>query len=205
MGTQGKRVFVLGLLGIVSLACGSTTPAMPNPVTEPIIDQPGRYIARYRDSVIEIVLDTKFAANNLGEEWLILNTALSGMTGADTEVDRDLVSIRSPDGRAIPLPTYREFNAVYSELAATARRAALSSDPLDFTRASRRNCLIDFFPLPGSGRSARKALHVNKNTLCVGMLYFPIPNGVQPGTWKLVVEFEETEAMLPFALEVERP
>jgi hypothetical protein len=205
MGTRVKRAFVLGVLAVASLACGSTTPAMPNPVTEPIIDQPGRYIARYRDSVIEIVLDTKFAANNLGEEWLILNTAMSGMTGANTEVDRELVSIRAPNGRTIPLPSYREFNAAYSKLARAVRRAALASDPLDFTRASRRDCLIDFFPLPGSGRSARKVLHVSKNDLCVGMLYFPIPNGVQPGNWKLILEFEETEAILPFTLEVERP
>ena len=205
MGPQVKGVLVLGVLTIVSLACGSTTPAMPNPVTEPIIDQPGRHIVRYRDSVIEIVLDTKFAANNLGEEWLILNTAMSGMTGANTEVERDLVSVRAPAGRTLPLPSYREFNAAYSELAPISRRAALASDPLDFTRASRRDCLIDFFPLPGSGSSARKSLHVSKNDLCVGLLYFPIPNGVQSGNWKLIVEFEETEAILPFTLEVERP
>jgi hypothetical protein len=37
------------------------------------------------------------------------------------------------------------------------------------------------------------------------MLYFPIPNGVQPGNWKLILEFEEIEAILPFTLEVERP
>jgi len=205
MGTHVKRAFVLGVLAIVPLACGSTTPAMPNPVIEPTIDQPGRYIVRYRDSVVEIVLDTKYAANNLGEEWLILNTAMSGMTGADTEIDRELVSVRTPDGRTIPLPSYREFNAAYSKIAPAARRAGLASDPLDFTRASRRDCLVDFFPLPGSGRSARKALHVSKNDLCVGLLYFPIPNGVQPGSWKLIVEFEETEAILPFTLEVERP
>lgn len=205
MGTHVRRLFVLGTLAIVSIACGSTTPAMPNPVTEPVIDQPGQYLVRYRDTVIEIVLDTKFAAKNLGDEWLILNTAMSGMTGANTEVAREMVSIRTPDGRTIPLPSYREFNAAYTRLAPTARRAALASDPLDFTRAGRRDCLIDFFPLPGSGRSSRTSLHVSKNDLCVGMLYFPIPNGVQAGNWRLIVEFEETEAVVPFMLEVEGP
>jgi hypothetical protein len=200
-----KRLFALGVLAVVSAACGSTTPAMPNPVTEPVIDQPGRYIVRYRDTVIEIVLDTKFAAKNPGEEWLILNTALSGMTGANTEVAREMVSIRTPEGRTIPMPSYRDFNADYAKMASALRRAQLASDPLDFTRASRRDCLIDFFPLPGSGRSSRNSLHVSKNELCVGMLYFPIPNGVQPGTWKLTVEFEETEAVVPFTIEIEKP
>ena len=193
----------IALIGIVTWGCGSTTPAMPNPITEPVIDQPGRFIVRYRDSVIEVVLDTKFAAGSLGEEWLILNAAMSGMTGGATSVERELISVRTPDGRTIPMPTYREFNAAYGDLASAARRAALASDPLDFTRGGRRGCLIDFFPKPGSGRAAKTALHVTKNQLCVGMLFFQVRNGVQPGNWKLVIEFEETEAVVPFTLETE--
>ena len=198
-----KSVFAIGALVLAAAGCSTTTPAMPNPVTEPAIDQPGRHLVRYRDSVIEIVIDTKYAANNLGAEWLILNTAMSGMTGAATQVDRDQVSVRTPNGKTIPLPSYKEFNAAYPELATAARRASLSSDPLDFTRGGRRNCSIDFMPLPGSGRSAKTALNVTNRQLCVGMLYFPVSGGVQPGRWKLVIEFEETEAVVPFSLEVE--
>jgi len=204
MGRHLERLLVLAILGVVAAGCGTTTPAMRNPITEPTIDQPGRYIVRYRDTVIEIVLDTRFAANNLGEEWLILNAAMSGMTGGATKVNRDLMFVRAPDGRSIPMPTYREFNAAYTELAPAARRAALASDPLNFTRGGRRDCLMDFFPLPGSGRSSNTALNVTKNELCIGMLYFPVRNGVQPGTWKLIIEFEETEAVVPFTFELER-
>ena len=198
-----QSVLTIALLGFVAWGCGSTTPAMPNPITEPVIDQPGRYIVRYRDSVIEVVLDTKFAASSLGDEWLILNAAMSGMTGGATTVKRDLTSLRTPDGRTIPMPTYREFNAAYNDLASATRRAALASDPLDFTRGGRRDCLIDFFPRPGSGRASKTALHVTKNQLCVGMLFFPVSNGVQPGNWKLLIEFEETEAVVPFTLEAD--
>lgn len=200
MGHLLTRAVGAMAVAVVAVGCAATTPAMPNPVTEPVIDQPGRYLVRYRDAVIEIVIDTKFAANNLGDEWLILSAAMSGMTGGNTKVERELVSVRTPDGRTIPLPSYREFNAAYASLAPAARRAALASDPLDFTRASRRDCLIDFFPLPGSGRSSRTALNVSKNELCVGMLYFPVEHRVQAGPWKLIVEFEETEAVVPFVL-----
>jgi hypothetical protein len=193
---------VLGLLGAAAAGCSSTTPAMPNPITEPMIDQPGRHIVRFRDTVIEIVVDSKIAANSLGDEWLILNTAMSGMAGGATMVDREMMSIRTPDGRTIPMPSYREFNAAYDELATAARRAQMAADPLDFTRAGRRDCRIDFFPIPGSGRSARTALNVTKNQLCVGLLYFPVKGGIQPGNWKLIVDFEETRAVVPFTLEV---
>ncbi len=202
MGLHFKRLMVLGLLGVVAGGCASTTPAMPNPITEPMIDQPGRHIVRYRDTVIEIVVDSSFAANNLGDEWMILNAAMSGMTGGATKVERELTSLRTPDGRTIPMPTYREFNAAYTELASAARRAEMAADPWTSSRGGRRDCLIDFFPLPGSGRSSRTALNVSKNELCVGPLYFPVRNGIQPGNWKLVIDFEETEAVVPFTLEV---
>ena len=156
MGQFFKPLMVVTALGFVAVGCGSTTPAMSNPITEPMIDQPGRHIVRYRDTVIEVVLDTSFAANNLGEQWLILSAAMSGMTGGATKVKRDLTSLRTPDGRTIPMPTYREFNAAYNELAPAARRAELASDPLEFMRGGRRACSIDFFPLPGSGRSSKR-------------------------------------------------
>ena len=202
MGLHFKRLMVLGLLGAAAAGCSSTTPAMPNPITEPMIDQPGRHIVRFRDTVIEIVVDSKFAANSLGDEWLILNTAMSGMAGGATMVDRKMMSIRTPDGRTIPMPSYREFNAAYDELATAARRAEMAADPLGFTRAGRRDCRIDFFPIPGSGRSARTALNVTKNQLCVGLLFFPVKGGIQPGNWRLIVDFEETRAVVPFTLEV---
>ena len=196
-------LLAVAVLGLLAFGCGSVTPAMPNPITEPVVDQPGRDIIRYRDKVIEVVVETGFAANNMAEDWLILNVALSGMTGGATKVDRRLISVRTPDGRTIPLPSYKEFNAAYGELASAARRAALTSQPLDFTRGGRRACGINFMPLPGSGVAANKALNVTKNELCVGMLYFPVRGGVQPGRWKLILDFEETQAVVPFVLETD--
>lgn len=196
-----RTVFAAAAVVAVAVGCGTTTPAMPNPVTEPVIDQPGRDIVRYRDAVIELLVESRFASANLGEPWLILNVAFSGMTGAASMVDRDLVSVRTPDGSTIPLPPYSEFLSAWStELASAARRAALASQPLDFTRANRRPCALNFMPEPGSGQSARSALNVTNREVCVGLLYFPIEGGVQPGDWRLVIEFEETDAVVPFSL-----
>jgi predicted small lipoprotein YifL len=201
MNLQFSRLLTVAALAVSLAACGTMTPAMPSPVTEPVIDQPGSTIYRYRDSVIEVMVDTRFAAANLGEPWLILNLALSGMTGGASQVKRELVSVRTPDGRVIPLPSYSEFLAAYDkELTSAARRAELAGQPLDFTRANRRDCALDFMPLPGSGESARTALNVTNREVCTGALYFPVAGGVQPGDWRLVLEFEETDAVVPFTL-----
>ena len=193
----------IAVLGPLTLGCGSVTPAMPNPITEPVVDHPGSSIVRYRDRVVEVVVETGFASKNIGEEWLILNVGLSGMTGGATEVDRRSVSIRTPGGSTIPLPSYRDFNASFDQLAAIARRATIASQPLGFTRGGRRACAISFMPLPGSGEVANTAVHVTKNDYCSGMLFFPVPGGVQPGRWRLVIDFEETRAVVPFILAVD--
>jgi len=180
--------------------CGSTTPAMPNPITEPVIDQPGQHIVRYRDQVVEVIVESGFADENIGSDWLVLNVAFSGMTGGATSIDRTLVSVRTPGGETVPLPSYREFNRAFDQLASTERRASLTSQPLDFTRGGRRACALAFMPKPGSGVAARSTLHVTKNELCTGLLYFRIPGAVQPGPWELVIEFEESRAEVPFTL-----
>jgi len=203
MRVQKLGVLVVTVLGTVIAGCGSVKPALPNPMTEPVIDQPGRHIVRYRDLAIEVVIDSTFAAANPGEPWLVLNVGLSGMTGEATEVDRKAVSVRTPAGKTVRLPSYKEFNKAYNELASVARRAALASQPLDFTRGGRRSCAIDFMPLPGSGTVARTAVNVTKNEFCVGLLYFPVRGGVQPGPWKLIIEFEESQAVVPFTLEAD--
>lgn len=200
MGLRHSGEHATAVICLVLMCSACLTPAMPDPITEPVVDRPGETLVRYRDRFVEVVVEFGFADNNIADEWLILNAAFSGMTGGATTIDRRLISVRTPDGRTIPLPSYKEFNAAYGDLASAARRAKLASQPLDFTRGGRRPCSIGFMPLPGSGEVANTAINVTKNELCVGLLFFPVRGGVQPGRWKLVIELEEAKATVPFAL-----
>ncbi len=166
-----------------------------------MIDQPGRYLTRYMGPELEVVVDYKFAAVNLGEDWLVLSVAVSGRESASQEIRNDAVSVRTPRGTQIPLPTQEEFGEAYAEVRSISRRAALASDPLEFTRGGRQPCELDFLRLPGTGVT-RTSVFVNHRRLCVGLLYFPVPGGVQPGTWRLRIELEEADVVVPFRLDV---
>ena len=181
--------------------CSSSSPGKGRP-TEPSVDKPGKTISRYSDSLVEVIVDYKFANNSLGEDWMILNVAVTSWESKAIEVRRGHVLVRTPDGRKIPLPTYPEFNAAYSEIQSAARRAALASDPIDFTQAGRQTCDLRFQPLPGTV-AALESVWVNMRKICQGLLYFPVQGGVQPGTWEFIIEFEEFDARVPF--ELERP
>jgi hypothetical protein len=186
---------------VLFTACGSSSPGKGR-TTEPTVDQLGKTISRYRDPLVEVIVDYKFANLSQGDNWMILNVAITSSESKAIEVRRGHVLVRTPDGRKIPLPSYPEFIAAYPEIQSAARRAALASDPIDFTHAGRQTCDLRFQPLPGTVASL-ESVYVNMRKICQGLLYFPVQGGIQPGRWEFIIEFEEFDARVPF--EIEQP
>lgn len=180
------------------LGCGTTTSA-PSARTEPVVDQPGRYISRYQGPLLEALVDYEYAASSQGDEWMILNVGVSGTEAATQEIRVDEIWLRTPDGTRIPLPTYSAFAEAYPQIQSASRRAALASDPLGFTRGNRRWCHMAFHPTPGTS-AVLTAVHVNFRQFCSGMLYFPVPGGIQPGRYALAIRLTESEILVPFVI-----
>lgn len=191
---------ILLALALLSGACSTSTPAPKRPITEPVVDEPGSYIVRHRGPELEVVIGTKYAGSHIGNDWLILHVGIGGMESASVEVQRNRVSLKTPDGERFEIIQHQEFSSRYSEIAGPARQAAIAAEPLDFTRSGRRECALDFMPLPGTG-IVYEGRQVNLRNFCQGFLYFPIPGGVQPGPYELRIELEERYVKVPFRLE----
>ncbi len=200
-----SSVALRSTLGIVLAAmvagCGSSgsdssTPAGP---VKPSVTQVGRTQVRTVGADLQGVVSYKFADSSLGDDWLIIDVALTGQRSESIEVELSNVSVRTPDGRRIPLPTQKEFIDAYPQLQSALRRAAVASEPLEATRGGKRQCDLNFLRLPGTG-STRNAIWINQRELCVGMLAFPVAGGIQPGRWKLIIELEESSLEIPFDL-----
>ena len=192
---------VILLAAALFASCSSSSPGKGR-TAEPTVDQLGKTISRYRDQLVEVIVDYKFANMSQGDNWIILNVAVTSSQSKAIEVRRGHVLVRTPDGRKIPLPPYSDFIAAYPEVQSAARRAALASDPIDFTQAGRQTCDLRFQPLPGTV-AALESVYVNMRKICQGLLYFPVQGGIQPGTWEFIIEFEEFDVRVPF--ELERP
>ena len=118
----------------------------------------------------------------------------------EPSLEEDAIFVVTPDGRRIPLPSQREFNAAYPEIQSLMRRASIASQPLEATRGGKRQCALDFLRLPESDSTTRTAIWINDRELCVGMLAFPVRGGIQPGRWRLIIELEESNLDVPFVL-----
>lgn len=184
----------LGVLVAVIILSGPAASHAEDP-----IDRLGKTMVRFNSPLVEVIVDYKFAQSSLGDDWLVLNVAVTSSQSVSTEVSSSSVMVRTPDGRTIPLPPYSEFSKAYPEIQSAARRAALASDPVDFTHGGRRTCELAFQPLPGT-ITALKSVFVNMRKICQGLLFFPVEGGIQPGTWNFVIEFEEFDAQVPFDL-----
>lgn len=185
-------------VGPVLSGCASGSPGAVHS-TKPGVTQIGETMMRSVGADLEAILGYKFADLNLGDEWLVVDLALTGLLSESIEVRQEAISVVTPDGRRIPLPTQKEFIAAYPEIQSLMRRAAIASQPLEATRGGRRPCELDFLRLPGTG-TTRTAIWINERELCVGMLAFPVPGGIQPGRWRLVIELEESDLETPFLL-----
>jgi hypothetical protein len=187
---------MIGVLAVtVVIATGCSTAV---PTGTPGVDQVGSAVVRYRGPEVEMVLGYRFAAANLGEDWLILDLAVTGATGEAVEIDRADISLRTPGGDVIPLATQEEFGKEFRRLEPTIRRSAVAGDPLDYW-AGRMPCDTQLFTAPGEG-VAFDSLTVNDRRICYGKIFFLLPAGVQAGAYVLVVDLPETTIRVPFKL-----
>ncbi len=191
------QVLMLGCLTAIIGACSTGSSTVEEGTREL-----SRYSVLYEGPELEAVVRTRQAQHDIGEEWLILVAHLRGAHSSGiTEIHRKDISVRTPDGRRLPLISQDEFREVYREIHSRVRRATESSAPLSTYRRDLRLCDRWFLVEP-TGGFAQDEIAISTFEECWGPLVFAVPGGVQPGRWRLVIELEESRADIPFELEV---
>ncbi|MFN3413282.1 MAG: hypothetical protein ACK42L_04390 [Thermoanaerobaculum sp.] len=186
----------LWLAGVVLLSLSGCSTGVPTGV--PGVEQMGATVLRYRGPEVELALGYRFATLSLGEEWLMLDLAITAAPGKVVEVKRDRVFVLTPDGARLPLVSQEQFAQAYAALQPTLRRAALAADPLGYFNRE-IPCALGFFAAPGEGL-VYPSVHLDDRRVCEGRLYFFVPGGVQPGRWTLGIDLVETQVRVPFVL-----
>ncbi len=196
-GTNRNLMMTIVLTGltVAVLGCSSATPT-----DTPGIDRLGKYILRQEGPEVDVVLGYKYAAiKSLGDEWLILEIAVTSPASTSAEIRRENIWVETPGGEKIPLATQRTFGEAYRTIRNTIEAAKIARDPMDYFLPSRRPCRVQFFVPPGAG-VAYDAVSVNDRRACEGRLYFKIPGGIEQGRWVLGMDLENSTVRIPFTL-----
>jgi hypothetical protein len=188
---------VLGLL--------PTTPVAAQDEAQPKmkLSFPGEYVRKVESDQAIAVLGYRTANESLGDEWMLLEIAMTTQPGLEMTLKRESFSLKTPDGAVVPLASQQDFNAASGTLRALDRRANVQRESLAYLPAQAdRPCRIGFFSdlaNPQRGMTWDE-FSMNSTSFCAGRLYFQVPGGIQYGRYFVEIDLPEGEIALPMTI-----
>ena len=147
-----------------------------------------------------ISLGYRTANQSIGEEWMLLEIGATVRDGKPNyDLTRSAISLETPDGKTLPLPTNSEYRQ--ADLRALERRSTVVRDSINyFPPSATQGCRIGFFAEQSSPAMSYDQVELSPNRGCVGRLYFKIPGGIQYGQHWLNVKFKDSLVRVPFRI-----
>jgi len=215
--SQLNRLGTLSLLAciaVVATGCTSATSTAPTPA-EPVTttagaaEDPGPTRLAPKGELVRvahnnegwITLGYRMANSSVGQDWMLIELGLTVIAAKNNQtLDRESISLSTPDGKTIPLASQVEFTQ--ANLRSLDARANTVRDSINyFPVGSRGACRIGFFTDVSKRRGmAWDTVTVDYRTACLGRVYFEIPGGIQLGQHFLNVQFKEGLIRVPFKI-----
>ena len=173
---------------------------IPDPGVPQIMTIEGAYVRAAYNNEAYVILGYRTANESVGEPWLVLDVGTTLRDGQKAQkMTRDEISMTTPDGKTVPLPSNAEF--VKANLAALERRASVTKDSINYfpTNAS-KPCRIGFFAEISQRAMSWDEVELDAARACLGRLYFPVEGGIVYGQYWLNIKFDNGLLRVPFRI-----
>ncbi len=176
------------------------TVAIPKPGVPQIMTMEGKFVRAAYNNEGYVIIGYQPANRSIGEEWLLLDVGLTLRERMpDFKLTREALSLETPDGKTLPLPTVTEFRA--GNTSALQSRAKVQRDSINyFPPNASRACRVGFFADLDSPAMAWDEVELSDQRACLGQLYFHVPGGIAYGQHWLNVKFEKSVIRVPFRI-----
>ena len=176
------------------------TVQIPQPGVPQIMTLEGTYIRAAYNNEGYVILGYRVANLSIGDEWMLLEFGITVRDGVSNyTLTRDALSLETPDGKTIPLPSVIEFRK--ASLAALENRAKIQRESINyFPPSARQACRVGFFSELDSRAVSYDQVELSYTRGCVGRLYFQIPGGITYGQHWLNVKFQKSVVRVPFRI-----
>jgi len=173
---------------------------IPEPGVPQIMTMEGRFVRAAYNNEGYVILGYRLANMSVGQPWLLLEV---GVTVRDKVPSYSLtpaaVSLETPDGKTIPLPSNQEFRE--ANLSGLQKQAEMIRDSINyFPPSANRACRIGFFADLDDRAMSYDRVELTPDRGCVGRLYFKIPGGLKHGQYFLNVKFPKSVVRVPFRI-----
>ena len=202
------RALSLALVGLMSLwplqtqsdAQEKPTVQLPQPGVPQIITMEGKFVRASYNREGYVILGYQASNRSIGEEWILLEVGMTILDDIpDQRMNRSAISLETPDGKTIPLPSISEQRG--GGVNAIQQRAKVQRDSINyFPPKASRPCALLFFPDLDARSVPFDEVDLSDDRACVGRFYFKIPGGIAYGQHWLNVKFQNSLVRVPFRI-----
>ena len=207
-----RRQVLYSLVGVALLMAGplagvGTTQSqeppkikIPEAGVPQIMTMEGRYVRAAYNNEAYAILGYRLANLSVGEEWMLLEVGLALRDRVkDYTLTREAVSLDTPDGKKVPLPTIAEYRE--ANLSALKARERVQRDSINyFPPNAYQACSIQFFTDLDQRAMSWNEVEMTDHRACLGRFYFKVPGGITYGQHWLNVKFEKSLVRVPFRI-----
>jgi hypothetical protein len=197
-------LFVGSFALVAAHAAAQDTPPptvqIPKPGVPQIMTMDGRFVRAAYNNEGYVILGYEVAQRSIGEKWILLEVGITVMDKVpDYKLTRDKISLDTPDGKHIPLPTQSEYMG--ADLRAMQMRSKVQRDSINyFPPSAHMACRIGFFADLDKRGLSWDEVEISDERACLGRLYFPLPAGIAYGQYWLNVQFANSLVRVPFRI-----
>jgi hypothetical protein len=205
--TRAQLLIAIGVMCLSALPMYGDTRDQQKPVVKipdagvpEVMTIEGNFVRAAYNREGYVILGYQASNRSIGEEWVLLEV---GMTVLDDvpayRLKRDALSLETPDGKTIPLPSateHREGNTRALQQRANVQRDSINYFPVRASQA----CRIGFFAELDSRAMAFDEVELSNTRACLGRLFFKVPGGITYGQYWLNVKFAKSLVRVPFRI-----
>ena len=205
--TRALSMALVGLMALVPLqttgdAQGQEKPTVqiPQPGVPQVMTMEAKYVRASYNNEGYVILGYQASNHSIGDEWMLLEVGMTLLDRVpDYKMTRGAISLETPDGKTIPLPSIEEQRG--GSVQAIQGRAKVQRDSINyFPMGATRACALLFFPDLNSRALPYDETELSNTRACLGRLYFKIPGGITYGQHWLNVKFQNSVIRVPFKI-----
>jgi hypothetical protein len=178
------------------------TVQIPNPGVPQIMTLQANFVRAAYNNEGYVILGYQMANRSIGDPWMLLEVGITVLDGVKDQVlKREAISLETPDGTTIPLPTMTEYRKGESAVQAVQTRSKVQRDSINyFPPSASRPCRLGFFADLDTRAMGWDQVELSNTRACLGQLYFNLPGGIAYGQHWLNVKFAESVVRVPFKI-----
>jgi len=175
-------------------------PKMPDPGVPQVMTLEAKYVRASYNREGYVIMGYQATNHSVGEDWMLLEVGMTLLDGVkDYNITRGAISLETPDGTTIQLPTVEEQRK--GQVQPIQMRAKVQRDSINyFPITANKACGLLFYPDLESRALPYDETELSSDRACLGRLYFKIPGGIKYGQHWLNVKFANSVVRVPFRI-----